>query len=42
MENRIRQWITFVLYDKGTNLIRPIFEKLEKDNILIFQLKMNM
>ena len=26
MENRITQWINSALYDKGTNLIRPIFE----------------
>ena len=25
MENRITQWINAALYDKGTNLIRPIF-----------------
>ena len=24
-ENRITQWINSALYDKGTNLIRPIF-----------------
>ena len=26
MENRITQWINSALYDKGTNLIRCIFE----------------
>ena len=26
MENRITQWINSALYDKGTNLIRGIFE----------------
>ena len=26
MENHITQWINSALYDKGTNLIRPIFE----------------